>query len=192
MNTPIYDFLQHYRGQNMVRFHMPGHKGVPFLGCEDLDLTEIKGADSLYEADGIIAESEANATALFGTKRTCYATQGSSQCIHAMLYLAVTNRPSGFRPVVVAARNVHKTFVYAAAMLDIDVVWLWPEQGSSLYGCPVSPEQLERVLTGLEQPPAAFYLTSPDCLGGMADIAGHACFFVDRNPLTILVYYCRL
>ena len=45
----------------MVRFHMPGHKGTGFLGCEGFDITEVSGADELYEADGIIAESEENA-----------------------------------------------------------------------------------------------------------------------------------
>lgn len=37
---------------------MPGHKGRIFLGAESRDITEICGADSLFEADGIIAESE--------------------------------------------------------------------------------------------------------------------------------------
>lgn len=49
--------------------HMPGHKGTALLGPEPLDLTEIEGADVLYHAEGIIRESEANAAALFGTKR---------------------------------------------------------------------------------------------------------------------------
>ena len=170
MKTPIADFLRRYAGESMTRFHMPGHKGVPFLGCEPLDLTEIKGADSLYEADGIIAESEANATALFGTQRTLYSTEGSSQCIRAMLYLALTHRKAGTPPVIVAARNVHKAFVYAAALLDFEVVWLWPEEQKSLCACPVSAEQLEQVLANLEAPPAAVYLTSPDYLGGMTEI----------------------
>ena len=65
---------------------MPGHKGSSFLGMEQLDITEISGADSLYEADGIIARSEANASSLFGC-RTLYSTEGSSQCIRAILYL---------------------------------------------------------------------------------------------------------
>ena len=85
MDTPIADFLRHYRDDRMVRFHVPGHKGETFLGCEAMDLTEVKGADSLYEAEGIIAESERNATALFGSRRTCYSTEGSSQCIRAIL-----------------------------------------------------------------------------------------------------------
>ena len=95
MNTPIADFLENYEAKHMVRFHMPGHKGKPFLGCEAWDITEIKGADSLYEAEGIIAQSEENAAALFGSQKTCYGTEGSSQCIKAMLHLALINRSPG-------------------------------------------------------------------------------------------------
>jgi len=171
MDTPVLDFLRRYDAANMIRFHMPGHKGKGVLGCERWDITEVQGADALYEADGIIAQSEANATALFGSQRTLYSTEGSSHCIRAMLYLALTNRPDNAAPVIVAARNVHKTFVYAAALLDLDVVWLWPEENASLCGCPVSAAQLERTLAGLEAPPVAVYLTSPDYLGDMADIA---------------------
>jgi len=174
MDTPIYDFLRKYNADGITRFHMPGHKGRPFLGCEPLDITEVYGADALYEADGIIAQSEANATALFGSRRTLFSTEGSSQCIRAMLYLALTCRPAGTAPVIVAARNVHKAFVYAAALLDFEVVWLWPEESRSLCGCPVSPESLERTLASLPAPPTAVYLTSPDYLGGMADIAALA------------------
>lgn len=174
MDTPIFDFLQRYDNDHMARFHMPGHKGAAFLGCEHLDITEVKGADALYEADGIIAESEGHAAALFGSQRTCYSTEGSSQCIRAMLYLALTNRPAGAAPVIVAARNVHKAFVYAAALLDLEVVWLWPEESRSVCGCPVSPEYLEKTLSAMDAPPAAVYVTSPDYLGGVADIAALA------------------
>lgn len=174
MNTPIVDFLRRYQAAGTVRFHMPGHKGRPFLGCEPWDLTEVAGADALYEADGIIAESEANASALFGSRRTLYSTEGSSQCIRAMLYLARMSRPAEERPVIAAARNVHKAFVYAAALLDFEVVWLWPEESRSLCGCPVSAGALEDVLAALDAPPAAVYLTSPDYLGGMADLSALA------------------
>lgn len=170
MNTPVADFVRRYAESGTARLHMPGHKGHPFLGCEPLDLTEIPGADALFEASGILAESEANAGALFGSGRTCYSTEGSSHAIRAMLYLAVTNRPAGTSATVVAARNVHRAFVSAAALLDLDVVWLWPEESRSLCGCPVSAENLERTLAALPEPPAAVYLTSPDYLGGMADI----------------------
>ena len=170
MDTPIYDFLRRYDDRGMARFHMPGHKGTRFLGCENLDITEVHGGDALYEASGIIARSEENAAALYGTQRTCFSTEGSSQCIRAMLCLALTDRPANAAPVIVAARNVHKAFVYAAALLDAEVVWLRPEKHTSLCRCEITAEQLEETLAAMDAPPAAVYVTSPDYLGGMADI----------------------
>ena len=66
MDTPVYDFARDYAAKSALRLHMPGHKGLGQLGVEALDLTEIAGADSLYEAAGIIAKSEENASKLFG------------------------------------------------------------------------------------------------------------------------------
>ena len=70
MNTPIFDFVKAYAASEAARFHMPGHKGQASLGCEALDITEIEGADVLYTANGIIEDSERNASALFGTAHT--------------------------------------------------------------------------------------------------------------------------
>ncbi len=168
MKTPIADFLKAYQTSGLSRLHMPGHKGIPFLGPEPMDITEIKGADSLYEAQGIIAQSEANASQLFGSERTVYSTEGSSQCIRAMLCLA--SMASG-STTVLAARNVHKAFVYAAALLDLDVIWLWPDRDTeSLCSCNISAASLESALSRLQSPPAAVYVTSPDYLGGRLDI----------------------
>ena len=85
MTTPIVDFVKNYADENYARFHMPGHKGQSFLGCEELDITEISGADVLYMSDSIIKESEENASLLFKTAKTCFSTEGSSHIIRAMI-----------------------------------------------------------------------------------------------------------
>ncbi len=170
MTTPIADFVKTYAKSNTSRFHMPGHKGKYTIGCEMFDITEINGADSLYEAEGIIAESEENARTLFGSAKTLFSTEGSSQCIRAMLYLAMLQKKEGTRPVVVAARNVHKAFIYAATLLDFDVIWLWPEEtAESICSCPVSSQTVENVLQEHENV-VAVYITSPDYLGGQSNI----------------------
>ncbi len=175
MQTPVADFVRAYAASGVSRLHMPGHKGIGPLGCETFDITEVAGADELYQAAGIIGQSEANASSLFGSGRTVFSTEGSSQCIRAMLYLALTSRTAGAKPVVVAARNVHKAFVYAAALLDLEVVWLYPEgEARSLCACHMTADTVERTLRSLDVPPAAVYLTSPDYLGGQADIAAVA------------------
>ena len=174
MDTPICDFARKYAESDAVRLHMPGHKGNSFLGIEGLDLTEIDGADSLYEADGIIHRSEENASRLFGCP-TFYSTEGSSQCIRAMLYLAMLQaRGQGRPPLIAAARNVHKTFLSGVALLDLEVTWLYPEEGESYLTCRISPERLEELFRTAAQKPTAVYLTSPDYLGQLADIAGLA------------------
>lgn len=187
MQTPIADFVRNYAASGIGRLHMPGHKGVGPLGCEPLDITEIAGADALYEADGIIAQSEANAARLFGAGRTIFSTEGSSQCIRAMLYLALTARPVSGRPAVLAARNVHKAFIYAAALLDLDVHWLYPEGDvRSLCSCRITAETLDQRLSALDTPPIAVYVTSPDYLGGLADLAALAAVCHQHDTLLLV------
>jgi arginine decarboxylase len=173
MDTPIFDFVQEYIRRDMSRLHMPGHKGRAFLGCEEKDLTEICGADSLYAAAGIIRRSEENAARLFGTRHSFYATGGASQCVQAMLYLAWSNAAPGSRPVVLAARNVHSSFLRACAMLDAEVSWLYPggSPHPSVCSCPVTPAALEAALDAMAEPPFAAYVTSPDYLGFQLDLA---------------------
>ena len=169
MDTPICDFVNRYAESRALRLHMPGHKGIGNLG-EQLDITEIDGADSLYEAGGIIRKSEENAAALFGAQ-TLYSTEGSSQCIRAMVYLAMLwGKQQGRRPLIAAARNAHKTFLSAAALLDVEVQWLYPRKADSYLSCLLDAEDLACALSAMAEKPAAVYLTSPDYLGNVAPV----------------------
>ncbi len=165
MDTPIYDFVKKYADSGTVRAHMPGHKGVSRLGVERLDLTEIGGADSLYEANGIILESERNASALFGA-HTLYSAEGSSLSIRAMLAMIVRySAERGRRPLVLAARNVHKSFMYGAALVGAEIEWIY---GDSHLSCEMELKELRAKIA--ETNPTAVYITSPDYLGGVENI----------------------
>ena len=171
MNTPICDFVKEYAKSDSIKLHMPGHKGKTFLGFENLDITEIDGADSLYEANGIIAESEKNASAIFGCD-TYYSTEGSSQCIRAMMYLiSLYAKNKGEKPYVLAGRNAHKTFHSAIALLDIDIDWIYPDNNENYLSCNISAENLSNIIKNGDRKPTAVYLTSPDYLGNVLDIA---------------------
>ena len=163
MNTPIFDFIEKYKQSNASRLHMPGHKGKSFLGCESQDITEISGADSLFEASGIIAESEANASELFGAN-TFYSTEGSSHCIRAAVYML---KLYGCKKIF-AARNAHKAFISACALNGIEPIWLFPEGNVFLSGL-VDSKAVEAALSK-ETEKCAVYLTSPDYLGNICDI----------------------
>jgi len=148
---------------------MPGHKGHGRLAR--FDLTEIKGADDLYAPEGIIRQSEENASAGFGA-RTVYSTEGSSQSIRAMLYLAVKYaKGRGVRePLILAGRNAHKSFISAAALVGFDVEWLTGEY--SYLTVSLDAKMLRERLSKMQRRPDALYVTSPDYLGFTADIRG--------------------
>ncbi len=167
MNTPICDFVKKYAESDPLRLHMPGHKGISRIGFEVFDITEIDGTDSLYEADGIIKESESNASLLFDTP-TFYSAEGSSQCIKAMLYLVC--RKAGGKALIWAGRNVHKSFLSAAVLLDFETDWLYPEESTSYLSCKIDAEKLDKMLTQAEKKPDAVYITSPDYTGNISDI----------------------
>ncbi len=165
-NTPICDFIRDYEKKSPLRLHMPGHKGLYGYGA---DITEIRGADSLYAPDGIIRESEKNAGLLFDAK-TLYSAEGSSLSIRAMLYLARLHAlEKGETPRILAVRNAHKAFIGAVALLDFAVDWLFGAPAYSHLSCPLDPSDLEKALT--EKRYTAVYCTSPDYLGHMQDIS---------------------
>ena len=174
MKTPICDYVNQFCRTDALRLHMPGHKGAGPLGVEMLDITEIPGADSLYEAAGIIRESEENASRLFGCP-TFYSTEGASQCIRAMVLLAMLSaKEQGRTPCIAAGRNAHKAFLNAAALLDADVVWLQGKAQENYLSCTLTAADLELAFSGDEKP-TAVYITSPDYLGNVADIEALAC-----------------
>lgn len=169
MTTPIFDFVKRYSESETTRFHMPGHKGMGELGCEAFDITEISGADVLYSAEGIIEESENNLSSLYGTAHSFYSTEGSTLAIKAMLRLA-TECAGEERPLVLAARNVHTAFIKAAALLDLDVEFIYPEREGHLCECKISDEDVRAAILSAKTKPRAVYITSPDYLGNMLDI----------------------
>ena len=169
MNTPIIDFVKTYADKKGVRAHMPGHKGKTFIGGEKYDLTEISGADVLYSAQGIIKESQQNASKLFSSLATFYSTQGSTLAIKAMLYLVSKGKQN---PTIVATRNAHKTFVYGCALLGIQPQWVYPDNYEHLCSCNISPKSIKDKITSLQKKPCAVYITSPDYLGNVLDVKG--------------------
>ncbi len=171
MKTPLNDFLEKYSSENKTRFHMPGHKGKSLTGAEEKDITEIEGADVLYSADGILKQSMDNASALFGTAKTLYSTEGSSLAIRAMVYLIRLYALSkGRKAEILALRNAHKTFITASALLGTEITWLYSKESKGITSCSISADEVRAVLEARQTLPTALYVTSPDYLGNTADI----------------------
>lgn len=168
MNTPIVDFLEKYRLSDSVRLHMPGHKGN-VNGFEN-DITEINGADSLFDADGIIDESERNLSLLFNTLFSLYSTEGSTLSIKTMLALVYKYAINlGKKPLVLASRNVHSSFLYGVSLLDMEVEWI-ENKRDNLFCSTLNAKIVQERLEEMQVKPTALYLTSPDYLGNILPI----------------------
>lgn len=161
MNTPIYDFLIENANSNTIKAYMPGHKGC----LNPHDITEIYGADSLYENEitkGIIHQSELNASKLFKSKRTLYSVQGSTLSIQTMLMLLKLRFPHKNR--ISAFRYAHRSFISAVVLLGFEVDWIYPDEFLS---CKLSPD---KVMETISDKTAGIFLNSSDYIGGLCDL----------------------
>ncbi|MBC8571323.1 Orn/Lys/Arg family decarboxylase [Zongyangia hominis] len=170
MTTPIRRMLDAYLAEGKARMHMPGHKGIlpPPLGdAAAYDITEVQGADSLFECDGVIRACEEGFAALYGAKESLLSCGGSTLCIQAMLALAAHPGEK-----ILFFRNIHRAALNAMILLDIRPVWIYPEGDAEGFGR-AEPYQVREML---EAHPdiRGVYLTSPDYYGGMHDIAAIA------------------
>lgn len=175
----VTQFLLEHAGKQPISFHMPGHKGSDlyrelgygafldhFLDC---DITEIPGADNLFQMEGIIEETTEKYRKLYHTVRSYLLINGTSGGLIAAILASV---PQGKK--LVMARNCHKSVFNGVALGNITPVYAYPSMVEE-YGISgaVSPEEIERCLK--ENPEAeAVILPSPNYYGICSDISAIA------------------
>ena len=167
-NTPLYDALTSFAAQNPLRMHMPGHKGKPLLGLDNLaaiDFTELPPTGNLFDGGGAIGEAEELWAEVFHMDSCLFLTGGSTQGVLAALTLACNPGDT-----VLLDRGSHRSAYNALALLDLKPVYLdrpWLDQ-AGVTG-PISPERVEELL---ESNPEikALCLTSPTYYGVLSDL----------------------
>ena len=173
--TGIAAFLTAHAEKQPVSFHMPGHKGGaiyrengygPFLDrLMDCDITEIPGADNLFQTEGIIRETMHRYQAMYGAKESYLLINGSSAGLIAAIMTAV---PPGGK--LIMARNCHKSIFNGIVMAGGQPVYAYPEMIED-YGISgeVTAEEISRCLA--EHPDSsAVILPSPNYYGICSDI----------------------
>mgnify|MGYP003408564826 FL=1 len=172
---PIISFLTDHADKHTVSFHMPGHKGsaiyrkfgyTEFLEkMMDCDITEIIGADNLFQTEGILKAAQEEYAKLYGVKRAYMLVNGTSGGVIAAIMASV---PKGGK--LVMARNSHKAIYNALLLADIQPVYAYPEMIEE-YGISgeITAEEITRCLD--ENPDAsAVILPSPNYYGICSDI----------------------
>ena len=165
MKTPIYSQLLKHKLLDYSPFHTPGHKNNFFpKNLFELDFTELPDTDALYEAEGIILETEKNLAKLFSAKRSIISSGGCTLAIQTMLRLASQRGKK-----ILFARNIHRSAVNACALLGIIPKWILPKSENGLFTGRISPQDVEKEFLN-DNEISALYVTSPDYYGELTDI----------------------
>ena len=174
-SNSITGFLTEHAALDPVSFHMPGHKGSRIYrkygysdfieNMVDYDITEIPGADNLFQAEGIIEAAAEKYRKLYGIRKSYLLINGTSGGLIAAVLATVSK---GGR--IIMARNCHKSVFNALTLGDIDPVYAYPSE-IERYGISgaVHADEIERLLD--ENPDAeAVILPSPNYYGICSDI----------------------
>lgn len=167
-------FLLQHADRNPVSFHMPGHKGSEifrrygygdFLDrLVDCDVTEISGADNLFQAEGIILDTMQKYSRLYEVDRSYLQVNGTSGGILAAILASVRHGGK-----VIMARNCHKSVWNALMLGDMQPVYAQPVILEDGIPGAVLPREIDRCLQ--ENPDAgAVIITSPNYYGICSDI----------------------
>ena len=175
VSTSIHDFLIQHRKKGEVSFHMPGHKGSDLyrrFGFEDFlqdimdyDITEIAGADNLFQTEGVLKSVQDRYAQLYGCKKSYLLINGSSGGNIAAILSSVSKGKQ-----LIMARNCHKSVFNALILGEIRPVYVYPETIEE-YGISgaVPPEEVKALIE--ENPEAeAVFITSPNYYGICSDI----------------------
>ena len=186
------EFLLQHADRNPVSYHMPGHKGMDifrkygygdFLDrFVDCDITEIPGADNLFQAEGIIQEVQERYAKLYDVKRSYLQINGTSGGLIASVMASV--RPG---KKLILARNCHKSVFNALILAGIEPVYAQPEfiEEYGISGA-VSVEEIEKCMS--ENPDTdAVILPSPNYYGICSDVEAIAEAVHRENKVLIVL-----
>ena len=154
------------------RGHMPGHKGKPVLPehIERIDFTELCDTGNLYDPDpqNIIRQAESRVAEELGVPDCVFCAGGSTLLIQAALATVVENAKCSTwnisKPArILAARDSHRSFFSACALLGCSVDFLYPEYSPDGIAVGVSSDALRAALRAEKYD--AVYLTAPNYYG---------------------------
>ncbi len=185
------EFLLEHAARNPVSFHMPGHKGSQLYrryGYEeflrrfmDCDITEIPGADNLFQAEGILQETQRRYARVYDVEHSYMLINGTSSGIIASVLASVSEGGQ-----LIMARNCHKSVFNALSLKSIQPAYVYPEmmKEHGILG-QVAPVEIERAVR--EHPQAeAVILPSPNYYGICSDIAAIARIVHEHGKILIV------
>ena len=129
MRNYIVDKLEQLRDEDIISFHVPGHKmGKIFdkLGYNNilekiytLDTTEIEGTDNLHNAKEVIKQSQERASRVFNSDKTIYLVNGSTCGIQAAIMSTCPPKSK-----IIVNRDCHQSVINSCILGDIIPIYI--------------------------------------------------------------------
>lgn len=184
---PLVEALEGYIDEDVLPFHMPGHKmGRGFTKAfrdhiVEMDVTEIPGVDDLHAPQGPILEAERLASRAFGAMRSFFLVNGSTSGIYTMLMGAC--KPGD---KVIVPRNCHKSVWGAMVLGDIRPVYIQPEYDYENHlVTQITPASVEAALS-LHPDVVGMILTHPNYYGMCSDIGEIARILHEQDKILMV------
>ena len=170
-SAPLLDAWLRFQEQAPTPFTIPGHKQRLDLVGDVVagDVPLYAGLDSMKLVDGVLADAETRAAALWGADVCRFSTGGSTHANQAIA-LAV----AGDGDEVVVSRTLHRSLLLGLVLAGLRPVWVRPDVDAAT-GLPlgVAPAAVAAALR--DHPGArAVFLGDPSYVGTIADVAGVA------------------
>lgn len=176
---------------NLVSFHVPGHKlgkiydKIGYLNILEniykMDTTEILGTDNLHCPEGIIKKSQERAARVFKSQNTYYLINGSTCGIQAAI-MSVCNP----KDKIIVNRDCHQSVINSLILGDIEPVYIYPQidnETNILMGIN-SQDAIEVINKNLDS--KAILLTYPTYYGKVYDLK-KICDYAHSKGITVIV-----
>lgn len=190
-HTPYLDALIAYSKENVVAFHVPGHKhGKGMLAkfrdlvgdqALRLEVTQVLGLDDLHHATGPLMDAQSLAAKAYGADHTWFLINGSSSGVQAMIMAACSPGDT-----VLIPRNAHKSTWGALITTGTVPVYVYPEYDYVLNIDHTPTVESYRRALDAHPDARALLIVSPTYYGAMADIRAIIDLARERGVLTLV------
>ncbi len=188
--TPLFDAVKNYVDDNVVQFHVPGHKkgnGLKefreYLGERvfQMDANGMQDLDFANNPTGVIYESERLLAQAFGAQNAYFLVGGTTAGVQAMILSACEPGDK-----ILIPRNAHKSTIGGIILSGAMPVYIQPEINDQLgIAMGITEESLRKAIK--ENPHAkAVFLINPTYYGAASDLKSLV-RIAHRHEMAVLV-----
>ena len=191
MKTPIINKLNDIVDEDLISFHVPGHKlGKIYnrLGYTSIiekiykmDTTEIIETDNLHSPDGIIKESQKRASKAFKSDKTYYLVNGTTCGIQASIMTVCSPKDK-----LIVNRDCHQSVINGCILGDVKPIYINSninKKNNIIEGINID-EVINVIDSNLDA--RAILLTYPTYYGCTYDLKAICDYAHDRNMIVIV------